>query len=271
MIFQGLIQLALSLMGNNPSQKKNVIVGPTLKEIRELLKLMPEVDRAQYDQKAIGDTAPLCAFLTSCGYEKVLLLYHGYSTGITLNESSGHAPTFAAILEVLKTMPVTSAIREVEFYSCLCGSNAVPLFKIAQHLRTHVFAATFLHVRVERSVSGINSALLRNLNVFRNYFELGPAPDFETYLRRHANKLACRFYHPLGFDAQKEKLTNLDFGKMSFDETVDALNTVQNARLRSFADAERLTISDLATATAKQTDFLNPQFTLFAWVEFVGI
>jgi hypothetical protein len=74
----------------------------------------------------------------------------------------------------------------------------------------------------------------------------------------------------LSFDAQVQRLTGLDFTTMTYDQTLDALFAVQSARVQSFADAQRLTISDLPTAQAKQADFLSPQFVLFAWVEFVG-
>ena len=57
---------------------------------------------------------------------------------------------------------------------------------------------------------------------------------------------------------------------MTRDEAFDALSDVQNSRQRSFVDAQRIKISDLATATAQQTDFLSPQFELFAWIEFIG-
>lgn len=269
MTFPGLISLALSIIGKPPS-KKHVIVGPSLTLIDDFLKLAPDIDRTQFDRQAIDDTMPLCAFLASCGYEKVLLLYHGYSMGITLSEPKGHAPTFAEVLRVLKTMPVKSAIKEIELFSCLGGNNAVPLFEIAQYLKTRLFAATFLRGRNELKFNRMNQAVLKNLGVFRNYFVLGPEPDIATYLQKNRNSLVCQFFFPLSFDAQVPKLTGLNYAAMSFDETLDALGTVQNARLRSFADAERRTISDLPTATATQADFLSPQFVLFAWVEFVG-
>jgi hypothetical protein len=269
MTFPGLIALALSIVGKPPS-KKAAIVGPTMAMINSFLTRAPDIDRTQYDKKAIDETAPLCAFLASCGYEKVLLLYHGYSTGITLSESKGHAPTFTEMLHVLKTLPVTSAIKEVELFSCLGGNNAVPLLQIAQHLKTRLFAATFLRGRHELKFNGMNQAVRKNLNVFRNYFVLGPEPDVATYLQRNGNRLVCQFFFPLSFDAQVQRLTGLDFTTMTYDQTLDALFAVQSARVQSFADAQRLTISDLPTAQAKQADFLSPQFVLFAWVEFVG-
>lgn len=269
MTFPGLLSLALSLIGRPPS-KKRVIVGPSLTLINEFLNLAPDIDPAQFDKKAIDDTAQLCAFLASCGYEKVLLFYHGYSTGITLNESTGQAPTFTEMLGVLRTMTVKSAIREIELFSCLGGNNAVPLLEIAQYLKTRLFAATFLRGRNDLKFNGMNQAVLKNLNVFRNYFVLGPEPDIATYAQRHGNKLVYQFFFPLSFDDQVQRLSGLNFAAMSFEETLDALGAVQNGRIRSFADAQRMTISDLPTATAKQADFLSPQFSLFAWVEFGG-
>jgi hypothetical protein len=269
MTFSGLVSLALTLLGQPPS-KKRVIVAASAAFIDEFLNMAPDIDRAVLDKKVIDDTAPLCAFLTSCPYEKVVLLYHGYSMGISLSEPKGRTPTFAEILRVLKTMPVTSAIKEVELFSCLGGNNAATLFEIAQYLKTRLFAATYLRGRNVLTFNGMSDAVLKNLNVFRNYFVLGPEPDVKTYLQRHQNKLVEQFFFPLGFDDRVPKLTGLNFTTMNFDEALAALEDVQNGRVMSLADAQKLTISDLPTATAKQADFLSPQFILFAWIEFVG-
>ncbi len=269
MMFSGLLSLALSLLGTPPS-KKRVIVAPSNALINQFFAMAPDIDPVGLDKKVIDDTVPLCAFLASCPYEKVFLLYHGYSTGITLNAAKGRAPTFDEILRVLKTMPVTSAIKEIELFSCLGGNNAAPLFEIAQYLKTRLFAGTFLRARNIVPLSRTNDAVLRNLNLFRSYFVLGPEPDVKTYLQRHQNKLVQQFFFPLSFEDRVSRLTSLDFTKMSFDDALTALEHVQNGRVMSFADAEKLTISDLPTATAKQADFLSPQFVLFAWVEFVG-
>lgn len=269
MTFPGLLSLALALLGKPPA-KERVIVGPSVALIDEYLAMAPDIDRAGLDKKVIDDTAPLCAFLASCPYKKVYLLYHGRSMGLTLSEPKGRMPSFTDILGVLRTMPVTSTIKEIELHSCLGGNNAAPLFEIAQYLKTRLFATTYLRGRNVMTVGATIDADVKNLNVFRNYFVLGPEPDIKTYLQRHNNKLVQQFFFPLSFDDRVERLKTLNFKQMTYDETLDALWQVQNGRVMSLADAEKLTISDLPTATAMQADFLSPQFILFAWIEFVG-
>lgn len=269
MTFPGLLELALSLLGRSPP-KKRVIVGPSMAFIDEYLKMAPDIDPVGLDKKVIDATVPLCAFLASCPYEKVLLLYHGYSTGITLSKVKGFAPTFAEVLRELKTMPLTSAIKEIELYSCLSGNNAATLFEIAQYLKTRLFAGTFLRERYTLSFGGASDAGLKNLNLFKNYFVLGPEPDIKTYLQRHQNKLVQQCFFPLSFEDRVSRLKSLNLMNMSYDEALDALVDVQNGRVMSLADAQTLQISDLPTATEMQADFLAPQFILFAWIEFVG-
>ena len=197
MTFPALIALAFSIAGGPPAPaKKNVIIGPDNKTITDFLKLAPDIDPAMTDKKVVNDTTALCAFLATTGYEKVFALYHGYSTGLTLNEAKGITPTFDFIFATLQPMVVTSKIKELELFSCLGGSNAVPLFKIAQHLKLKLYAATFLRARNFIKFSGMNAAVLGNLNIFRNYFLLGKEPDIPTYLQRHSNELVYQYFSP---------------------------------------------------------------------------
>jgi len=271
MSFSALIALALSIAGKTPaSAKKNVIIGLKMKMIDDFLKLAPDIDPAVTDKKVVATKEALCAFLATTTYEKVFALYHGYSTGITIDESKGIAPTFTEIFATLQPMAVTSQIKQLELFSCLGGNNAVPLFKIAKHLKTKLYAATFLRARNFMKFSGMNPTILSALNVFRNYFVLGKDPDVKTYLQNHSNELVYQYFSPISFEGFGTTIESLNFVGMTRDDALDKLNEVQNSRHRSFADAQQMTITDEATALAKQNDFLTPQFELFAWIEFVG-
>jgi len=165
---------------------------------------------------------------------------------------------------------VTSHIKQLELFSCLGGNNAVPLFKIAKHLKTKLYAATFLRARSNMKFNGMNQATLTALNVFRNYFLLGKDPDIKTYLQNHANELVYQYFSPISFENFGTMISMLNFTAMTRDEAIDKLGDVQNSRHRAFADAQLITIADEVTAQNKQNDFLTPQFELFAWIEFAG-
>jgi hypothetical protein len=266
-----LIALALSIAGKGPAPaKKNVIIGPKMKMIDDFLKLAPDIDLAVTNKKEVATKEALCAFLATTTYEKVFALYHGYSTGLTIDEAKGIAPTFDEIFALLQTMVVTSQIKQVELLSCLGGNNAAPLFKIAKHLKTKLYAATFLRARNNKKFSAMNPTILSALDVFRNYFVLGKDPDVKTYLQKHANELVYQYFSPISFEKFGTTIESVDFVHITRDEALDKLSDVQNSRHRSFVDAQQMTISDEATALARQTDFLTPQFELFAWIEFAG-